>query len=207
MIERATVSPPTPESKMPIGANRSVTTPSPAPGRPFGATGPPAPDQTASRRPARRRSHRTGGPAGWFTLHNSPEHGNHAQQRTAVDEHHHQRDDNLPEMAGEPAEHQKKGQPAEDQPGGADVVGRQCAATEAADKPGAQATENPDDRCRPHEPRHTGQRHQESEHQGRHGIGQQVAPVGVQQRSEQDALESVGLQRPDAVAVSACPES
>ena len=132
-------------------------------------------------------------------------HRDRAQQHPAVDEHHHSRDGDLPEMAGEPAEHQQEGQPAEDQSGGADVIGSQRAASDAADQPGAQPAENPDDRGRPHEPGHAGERHQEAEHQGGHRVGQQVGPVRVQQWGEEDALESVGLQRPDSVAVESVP--
>ena len=51
------------------------------------------------------------------------EHRHRAPQDAAVDEQHHQADDDLPDVAGEPAEHQQECQPAEDQSGGADVVG------------------------------------------------------------------------------------
>ena len=126
--------------------------------------------------------------------------GNGAPQHAAVDDEHDDPGDDPPDVAGEPAEHQQERQPAEDQPGGADVVGLQPAA-DVADQPGAQAADDPDDRGGPDEPRHPGQRHQEAEHQCRHGVGGQVLPAPVQQRGEDDAPQAVGLQGPDAVAV------
>ena len=135
--------------------------------------------------------------------------GQHAEQDAAVDEQHDHADDDLPHLAGEEPEHDQERQPAEDQARRADVVGLAAHAdvgavrADIADQPRAEATENPDDGRREDEPRQARERHQEAEDQRRNGVGDQVIPVRVQQRREDDPHQAVGLQRPDAVVVEA----
>src|SRR4051794_2718552 len=71
-----------------------------------------------------------------------PRHPEGAWQRTeqyaAVDEQHDDPDDDLPRLAGEEPEHDEERQPAEDQPGRADVVGLHPGwGADVADQPGA----------------------------------------------------------------------
>ncbi len=119
--------------------------------------------------------------------------GQHTEQDATVDEQHDHTDDDLPRLAGEEPEHDQKGQPAEDQAGGADVIELAAPAdvgavrADVADQPRAEAAEDPDDGGGEDEPGQPCQRHQEAQDQRRDGVGDQVLPVRVQQRREDDA--------------------
>src|SRR5580692_7886718 len=83
-----------------------------------------------------------------------------AEQDTAVDEQHHQPDDDVPKLAHEYPENQQESQVAEDQAGSPDVVGRAAVGAHVADEPGTEASDDPYDRGSPNEPGQSGQRHQ-----------------------------------------------
>src|SRR5947209_4687764 len=118
MTARATVNPPTPESNTPIGASASLMRPTLVPTALTGLTF--RPGQQV------RREH-PGHAAAQMPLPGHAaaeiEHRHSPPQDSAVGHQHHQADEDLPARTDEEPEHQQEGQPAEDQPGCADVVG------------------------------------------------------------------------------------
>src|SRR5690349_10563028 len=133
----------------------------------------------------------------------------HPEQDAAVDQQDDDADDDLPDLAGEEPEHDQEREPPEDEAGGADVVGLAPHAdvgavrADIAEQPGSEAAENPHDGGGEDEPRQARKGHQEAEYERRNGVGDQVIPVRVQQRRPDDAPQTVGLQRPNAVVVQA----
>src|SRR5271157_4901923 len=114
MIARATVSPPTPESKTPTGALNELT-----PNSCLERAGPLAFAGLAFGRRQQVRRDDAGERAAQMTLPGHAaalaEHRHRPEQDATVDEQDHQPDDDVPDPADEQPENQQEGQVAEDQ--------------------------------------------------------------------------------------------
>src|SRR6478609_451414 len=206
MIARATVRPPTPESKMPIGAvtsaSRTASTLPAGPEDPSGGDRPPAipalhirlPDQERGQQTTQRAEQvrlpgnddRTGD-----VLRGDPDDA--GPEQAAVQHQQHQSEQDVLPGPGPDAADNEEGQPAEHHTGRADgdAAGR-CHQPHA--KPGHQPDQQGDGQELPEATDHDQHTH---DHQ-RHQVGPQVGPRAVDQRCRQHAPQARPIARLDA---------